>query len=126
MKTVSLIFMLTLLISSCTAQNTEHYKVLNTKEYQQVLTKNKSIQLVDVRTPEEFAEGHLENAVNININSSNFAKQVEKLDKSKPVYIYCRSGGRSRTAGATLEKMGFKEIYDLKGGILYWDGKIVK
>lgn len=126
MKTVSLIFMLTLLFSSCTAQNTEHYKVLNTKEYQQQLINNKNVQLIDVRTPEEYAEGHLENAININFNSNNFAKQVEKLDKNKPVYIYCRSGGRSGSAGVILEKMGFKEIYDLKGGILYWSGKVVQ
>lgn len=118
--------MLTLLFSSCTAQNTEHYKVLNTKEYQQQLINNKNVQLIDVRTPEEYAEGHLENAININVNSNNFAKQVEKFDKNKPVYIYCRSGGRSGSAGVILEKMGFKEIYDLKGGILYWSGKVVQ
>ncbi len=84
------------------------------------------MQLIDVRTPGEFAEGHLENAVNINVNSNDFAAQVEKLDKEQPVYIYCKSGGRSGNAGKQLEAMGFKTIYDLKGGILSWDGKTVK
>jgi thioredoxin 1 len=79
------------------------------------------IQLVDVRTPEEFAGGHLEGAINIDIKSPDFSSRIaSELDKDQPVYVYCRSGGRSASAGEYLAAQGYSEIYDLKGGILSW------
>ena len=81
---------------------------------------NDNLQLVDVRTPEEFNEGHIKNAGNINFYDSDFLTQMNKLDKNKPLYIYCRSGGRSGKAAAKLKEQGFKEVYDLQGGILDW------
>jgi len=77
-------------------------------------------QLVDVRTPKEYEEGHLKNAVNMDFNSSDFATMIEKLDKSKPVLIYCLSGGRSGNALKQLVDAGFKSITNLDGGILKW------
>jgi len=84
------------------------------------------IQLIDVRTPEEFSEGHIDNAVNINFYDDNFIKDMtSKLDKSKPVYVYCRSGGRSGKASKKLEDAGFTKVYDLKGGFMNWtDNKL--
>lgn len=76
------------------------------------------VQLVDVRTPEEFEAGHIENALNIDFFSEHFSANFEKLDKDKPVYIYCKSGNRSGKAAIKLEELGFKKIYDLKGGFL--------
>lgn len=87
---------------------------------------NDGIQLVDVRTPEEFASGHLENAVNINFYSDDFKDRINELDKEKEVYLYCRSGGRSAKAAKDLEAMGFKKVYDLEGGILKWQKKNLK
>jgi len=84
---------------------------------------NKDILLIDVRTPEEFASGHLENAVNMNYFDSDFAAQLKTLDKNKPVYLYCKSGRRSANAAQKLEDMGFVKIYDLDGGILNWNAK---
>ncbi|MDJ0646121.1 MAG: rhodanese-like domain-containing protein [Flavobacteriaceae bacterium] len=79
-----------------------------------------TVQLIDVRSPEEFLEGHLKNAKNINFYDGDFMQQMLKeLDESKPVYLYCKSGGRSGKAAAKLSERGFK-IYDLKGGILDW------
>ena len=83
-------------------------------------TENKDVQLIDVRTPEEFIDGHLKNAQNINFYDDNFLTLMNNLDKSKPVYLYCRSGGRSGSAAKKLEAQGFTEIYDLKGGFLDW------
>jgi rhodanese-related sulfurtransferase len=81
----------------------------------------KDIQLIDVRTPEEFSEGHLDNAININYFDDTFIKDMSsKLDKSKPIYIYCKIGGRSGKASKKLEKEGFTKVYDLEGGILNW------
>ncbi len=79
------------------------------------------VQLVDVRRPNEFLEGHIEGALNIDFLEDGFAKKIEReLDKEKPVMLYCRSGRRSAAAARELEALGFKEIYDLEGGFLQW------
>jgi rhodanese-related sulfurtransferase len=77
--------------------------------------------ILDVRTPDEFAEGHLEGAKNIDFNAKDFAERLGKLDKEKPYLVHCRSGGRSGRSLATFEKLGFKKIYHLDGGILAWE-----
>ncbi len=79
-----------------------------------------SIQLIDVRTPKEFAEGYLKGAKLINFFDKDFLDQMSKLDKDKELYIYCRSGNRSGQATKKLKTMGFTKIYDLKGGIKSW------
>ncbi len=72
--------------------------------------------LVDVRTPEEFEEGHIAGAVNINIAAPDFEKNFEALDRSKPIFLYCTVGGRSAKAAVILRRKGFSKIYDLNGG----------
>lgn len=80
------------------------------------------VQLVDVRTPGEHAKGAIENSVNINYHDRDFAEQVAgKLDKNKPVMLYCAGGVRSAKAAKILEKQGFKEIYDLENGYGGWE-----
>jgi len=76
--------------------------------------------LLDVRTPEEVREGHIAGALNLNFYDSDFRRQLESLDESKPVYVYCRSGGRSGRAAKMLRDAGFPKVYDLEGGILGW------
>lgn len=76
--------------------------------------------MVDVRTPEEFAKGHLNHAQNINWNGDDFNSRVEKLDKNQPVYVYCQGGGRSASAAARLAELGFKDITDMEGGVMAW------
>jgi len=84
--------------------------------------------LVDVRTDGEFAEGHLQGATQINYSASNFEARIKELDRDKPVYVYCRSGNRSGRAARIMKGLGFKEVYNLEGGILAWQrkGKPVK
>jgi thioredoxin 1 len=77
-------------------------------------------QLVDVRTPEEFADGHLEGAVNIDWLADDFASKTTSLDKSKPVLVYCAFGGRSEEALNSLKQAGFADVHDLVGGIKAW------
>ena len=77
-------------------------------------------QIIDVRTPGEFTQGHIVNAKNIDINSSDFEQRVAKLDKNKAVMLYCLSGGRSSRAMNMLSSIGFKEIYNLSGGMMRW------
>jgi thioredoxin 1 len=76
--------------------------------------------VLDVRTPEEFAKGHLTDAKNINWKDTNFANRIEPIDKSKPVFVYCLSGMRSAAAATKMREMGFKEVYELDGGIMKW------
>jgi rhodanese-related sulfurtransferase len=79
---------------------------------------NPEAQLIDVRTPEEVAQGALDNAVNINIYDADFKDKLNKLDKNKALFVYCRSGGRSGQCVQMCKAMGFKEIYDMQGGWL--------
>lgn len=81
----------------------------------------KDIQLIDVRTPEEFNQGHLKGALNYNINSNEFQDQISKLDKNKIVLVYCLSGGRSASAAEQMASKGFREIYNMQGGIMKWN-----
>lgn len=92
---------------------------LNPKEFNAALS-DPNIQLIDVRTPGEFASEHIKNATNIDINGESFDSEIDKLDKNKPVYVYCLSGGRSSSAAKILKSKGFNNIFELKGGVLAW------
>jgi len=85
---------------------------------------DKDVQLIDIRTPEEYANGYIDDAANIPIaDKATFITEFSKLDKEKPVYIYCYSGVRSHRAGNLLKELGFKEIYDFKGGWKVWSSQ---
>jgi rhodanese-related sulfurtransferase len=74
-----------------------------------------------VRTPEEWAQGIIKGAVKMNFYDADFSKQIETLDKTQPIYVYCKAGGRSGKTAKQLEKLGFTKVYDLDGGIGAWD-----
>ena len=76
--------------------------------------------LVDVRRPDEYALGYIPGAVNIEVTAPDFAQRVAALDKTKPTYLYCRSGARSAKAAAQLSAAGFTQVYNLLGGVLDW------
>lgn len=97
----------------------------NTNVNAWVELKNENAVLVDVRTLEEFNEGHINGALNIDVFSPNFQAEVEKLDKSKDYYIVCRSGGRSASAGGAMESMGFAKVTNMAGGMMAWMGEQV-
>ncbi|WP_127844759.1 rhodanese-like domain-containing protein [Psychroflexus aestuariivivens] len=100
-------------------------KNLEQKQWIDGLQKDKSAVILDVRTPEEFEEGFIKDAKLINIqNPETFMSEIEKLDKSTPHYVYCRSGKRSEMACQIMEKSGFEKTYNLSGGILEWRGDV--
>ena len=103
-------------------------KQLTTDEFEKQLAQSGDAQLLDVRTPDEYGEGHLAKAANVDYKSPDFNAGIAKLDKNKPVYVYCLSGGRSAAAATALHERGFKEVYDMKGGYLKWNtsGKAVE
>ena len=82
--------------------------------------KYKDHTIIDIRTPREFSQGYIEGAININYYDKTFLEQIAKLDKNKPIYIYCRSGSRTSSASKKLSKLGFTEVNDLEGGIITW------
>lgn len=92
-------------------------KLLTPEEFRTHVENNK-VQLVDVRTPLEFRSGHIKGAKNIDFYSGKFNVEFDKLNKEASVYVYCRSGNRSRQTARKLSAMGFKNIYDLRGGIM--------
>jgi rhodanese-related sulfurtransferase len=79
-----------------------------------------NVQLVDVRTVEEFVSGHIKGAQNIVYLSDTWSTEIEKLDKEDPVYVYCAKGGRSAKCAQLLADAGFKKVYDLEGGVTQW------
>ena len=102
----------------CKAQNS--VKVLTAEEFAAAVKADKKAVVLDVRRPDEFAAGHIEGAVLLNfLDTVSFNAGVEKLDKSKTYYIYCRSGRRSNNAAVILQKKGFT-VFDLGGGFLSW------
>lgn len=116
-----IIFILVLLISFTSCKNKSYSLNPITQEEFAKLRSNE-IQLVDLRTPEEFSKGFIEGAISINYFDSDFMSQVEsKFDKNKPIYLYCASSGRSVKASSKLIiKRKFTKIYYLKGGYNAW------
>lgn len=109
-----LLLFLTFLYSGILVAQTK----LSPTDFQHQLKKNKKAQLLDVRTPEEYTKGTLEQAKNINWNDkSAFKLETAKLDKKKPVYVFCFSGGRSAQASQMLAKEGFT-VFELEGGLM--------
>lgn len=81
---------------------------------------NSHFHILDVRTHEEFKAGHIANAVVIDFYNDNFASELQKLDKQESYLVYCRTGRRSANALELMKRLGFKEAYNMKGGITQW------
>lgn len=109
------------LLSSVTALAQQ--KTIPADEYMRLLVETKNEYLLDVRTPEEFKQEHLNNAINLNVNGSSFSAEIDKLDKNRPVFLYCLSGGRSGNAMEVLKQKGFGTVYNMEGGILQWKAR---
>lgn len=121
MKKIILMSIFTALcaIFGCTAKG---FVSVDADEFAREIVKP-GVQVVDVRTADEYAAGHLPKAVNVDVLQSDFAKKIAKLDKKRPVALYCRSGRRSKSAAEQAAKLGFK-VVELDGGILSWHGEI--
>ena len=119
-KLISLSF-ISLLLSSCFGQTPKEVETITPKAFAEKLKATKSPQLLDVRTPEEFKSGHIDNAINMDWYEDDFAKKAAKYDKSKPVFVYCKAGVRGKKAATKLAELGFAKIYNLEGGIDEWN-----
>lgn len=123
MKTSALLVgcLLTISLYACsTAQGQKTNALLSATKFAEKIKITDDKIIMDVRTPKEFNEGHIENAKNINWNAADFDSEISKLDKSKPVFVYCLAGGRSSLAANKLRSSGFKKVYELDGGMNKW------
>ena len=111
-----IVIVVLLVLSACGPS--DQYKI--SRDEFDVAIRDSSALLVDVRTPEEFETARIPGAVNYDIKSDDFEAQVEDLERSTPMYLYCRSGGRSDRAAQKLKELGFENVFDLEGGILGW------
>ncbi len=125
MKISKSIFALSLLIAltvSCVNKKADSsdIKLVTADEMKQII-ELEDVQVVDVRTASEFEAIRVKSAQNIDFNSPTFDKDIQKLDKSKPVVLYCKGGGRSAKCAKKLKDAGFEKIYDLEGGLSKWE-----
>jgi thioredoxin len=121
-KFISLL-LLSILFISCNGQTSNAVNTIDAKSFAEKLKTNEDPQLLDVRTPEEYIVEHIGNAKNVNWNGDDFVAKVNSYDKSKPIFVYCKVGGRSAQAANKLAELGFKEIYNLNGGIMKWNAE---
>lgn len=124
MKRLTAIFCIAILVfaTSCKEDTQGEIKVVTPEEMKSLL-EQKDVQLVDVRTEAERKDGFIEHSQNIDFNSPTFDEDILKLDKSRPVVLYCKSGGRSAKCAEKLKAAGFIKIFDLEGGITKWKFK---
>jgi thioredoxin len=120
MKNVKSIIATIIIIFSISCSNSQNFKSVDVAAFKSTLDKTINAQLIDVRTEDEFNGGHIKNAKNIDWNGNDFDAQLTSLDKTKPLLVYCLSGGRSKKAAAKLNELGFKEVLELDGGYLAW------
>ena len=108
------------LLGFVTACGQHNYENADVNEFASLLTNRQDVVLLDVRTAEEYAEGHIEGATNIDVRSDSFAERAESLlPKEKTIAVYCRSGRRSRRAAKLLDGFGYTQLYDL-GSLIGW------
>lgn len=121
MKTKIIILLLLIGCVSCGEVKKGEIVMVSPEQVYEAIYGDGDLQIVDVRTTEEFSVSHLKDAQNICVTNDDFKEKVAMLDKEKPVYVYCKKGGRSARAAEILKEMGFSKVYDLQGGLQNWE-----
>ena len=134
MKKISVFFVAAILLASCSTESessatnetvvteqteatgTASVQTIGSQEAKELLEQQSDVVVLDVRTPEEYASGHLKNAQLMNFNSPDFNEQLKTLDKDKTYLVHCAAGGRSGKATQVMEQMGFSKVYDATDG----------
>lgn len=126
MKKILLGFAALVMLTACKKEQKTGTEQVAPVAFEQEM-KDDAGQVVDVRMPKEYAEGHIDGAKNLHIYDNDFAERLDSLDKDKTVYVYCKAGARSAEAVELMERKGFKHIVELEGGLDAWDeaGKTV-
>lgn len=109
-----------LFLANCTLAQKDDSWTIPARDFSEKIKEANNPQILDVRTPGEFANGHVADAFNVDWNGEDFLKKVTALDKSQPVFVYCLVGGRSASAAETMRKNGFEKVYEMEGGMMQW------
>jgi len=109
-----------LLLTTFISCNQDKNNLVSANKFSEIISNDKSVIIIDVRTPDEFNKGHLKNSLNVNWFDENFDENLNIFSKDLPVMVYCLSGGRSSKANERIKSLGFKNVYELDGGILEW------
>ncbi len=118
-----MIYLLSLIyLSSCGNINSQIIENIEPEEFQKKINKGEGI-ILDVRTANEFHSSHIKDASNIDFYSDDFIKKLKIVRKDVPIYVYCRSGGRSSAAASKMASLGFVKVYNLLGGIVAWNSE---
>jgi len=108
------------------SSQTQLFETVTPKEAHSLIKDNKAnpnFIILDVRTAKEFANGHIEDAINIDYYSKDFVDELDRLDKTKTYLVYCRSGSRSTKAFNLMKELGFQRVYTMEGGIVRWQAE---
>ena len=109
-----------IVIFSCQTEN-KSFELLSYINFKNKIELS-GVRLIDVRTPMEFSQGNINGSVNVDFNNEEeFLNYFNELDKTEPVFLYCRSGNRSKKSADKLINLGFSKIYDLEGGFIEWN-----
>lgn len=119
-KLTALVLALAVTVAACGTAAEGTVVLVDAEASEQLIESTQDLVVLDVRTPEEVAAGALPGAINIDLSSPDFTRQVAELDHDVPYFVYCRSGNRSAQAVKIMQDLGFTEIYELDGGILDW------
>jgi len=120
-KIIPILFIVSLVIYGCSSgTGSNSFKSLSASEFNDKINATQKTNILDVRTSQEFSESHIKNAINVDWNGDAFDAGIANLDKSTPVFVYCLSGGRSSAAAGHLVSLGYKEVYELDGGLMKW------
>lgn len=122
MKIQYLIYLLLLSLNACSQQADNSYVNIDNKAFAEKM-KDEQVIVLDVRTPDEFRQGHIPGAELIDYLAPDFSTRIASLDKNKTYLVYCAAGSRSAKASDIMTKNGFKNIYNLQGGYNAWNGE---
>ena len=120
MKSFWLFSLALLILVSCSSGQNQSKTNLSPVDFAKQISSMPEAPVLDVRTPGEFAGGHIAKAVNVDWNGADFEKEIAGLDKKKPVFVYCLSGGRSGSAAKMMRDAGFSSVFELNGGMIRW------
>jgi rhodanese-related sulfurtransferase len=115
-----IIILLGVLLSIYACQSSNGQTVLTPSQYQTAINKSDKVIIIDVRTPDEYKEGHLKNAINVDYYNNQFSVIMSTYPKDANIYLYCRSGNRSGKAASILKDLGYTNVFDMAGGFTAW------
>lgn len=117
---------ISLIAGACSPASDASYREVSVADVKEIMAETpRDYRLIDVRTPREFAAGHIEGAENIDVQASTFRQIISEIPRNEAVIVYCRSGNRSAKAVAIMQELGFQNISEMKGGWLGWNSEQV-